>query len=387
VIEAPLSDFEFGISTRLLFGDGGAARIGEVCRRFGWTSAFVVVDPDVRRAGVADSAFRSLEESGIGTVTFAGVRPNPTDADMEKGAETFRRVRRDVIIGIGGGSAMDTAKGIALLVTSGGRIRNYDGMDKVPQAIWPLICVPTTAGTGSEVSAYISVTNDETHEKMSLGSIHNYARIAVLDPALLRTLPAPAAAASGMDALVHAVESHVSRRTNALTQLFALEAIKRISRSLEIFVQDRANPVASADMLFASCLAGIAMTHTGTGAAHAIARALGGRYNVGHGLACGVLLEPVMRFNLASAQTGYAAVAEALGVADPQAAERERAEAAVRRVAEIRLHVGLPERLTIQLSASETTPIAEWASRNAGSNPRPASADDVRTLMARVVAA
>jgi len=209
----------------------------------------------------------------------------------------------------------------------------------------------------------------------------------VLDPALLRTLPAPAAAASGMDALVHAVESHVSRRTNALTQLFALEAIKRISRSLEIFVQDRANPVASADMLFASCLAGIAMTHTGTGAAHAIARALGGRYNVGHGLACGVLLEPVMRFNLASAQTGYAAVAEALGVADPQAAERERAEAAVRRVAEIRLHVGLPERLTIQLSASETTPIAEWASRNAGSNPRPASADDVRTLMARVVAA
>lgn len=380
-----LPGFEFGIPTRLLFGNSGVARLGAVCLRFGWKSAFVVVDPDVRRVGMADSAFRSLEEHGFRTVEFTGVQPNPIDTDIERGAEVFRADQSDVVIGIGGGSAMDTAKGIALLATNGGRIREYEGTDKVPRDIRPLICIPTTAGTGSEASAQIAVTNSETHEKMSVRSIRNYARVAVLDPTLLHTLPAGVAVASGMDALVHAVESSVSRRSNALTQLFALEAIRRISRSLEIFVQDRANAFAAADMLFASCLAGIAIGNAGTGAAHAVARALGGHYNVAHGVACGVLLAPVMRFNLSSVQGEYAAVAEALGVVTPGMSERERAEAAAQRVAEIRTRIGLPERLTIRPTPSQTTAMAEWASRNAGPNPSPTSADDVRRLIAQVV--
>ena len=293
-----IPSFEFGVPTRLHVGVGAAKDLGNALRKDKFASAFVVIDPGVMWAGVAQPILHSLETVGINVTQFTHVEPDPLDRDMEAGAAEFAASPCQVVVGIGGGSAMDTAKAIALLATNGGRVRDYNGTDRVPNDPRPLILIPTTAGTGSEVTANIAVTNADTHEKMSVRSPRNYPRLAFLDPELLAELPASPAAASGMDALVHAIESYVSTRATPMTRMLAYEATRReTGHSLCGFVTNRANLEHGAQMLFGSMLAGMAISHTGTGSAHAVARALGGKYGVPHGLACALMLEPVMRFN------------------------------------------------------------------------------------------
>jgi alcohol dehydrogenase class IV len=381
----PIPSFEFGVPTRILFGCGSAKKLGESVRKFGFGSAFVVLDPGLKKGGFVEHVVASLDAVSIPYSIFTKVEQNPFDIDMEQGAHKFAANPRDAVIGIGGGSAMDTAKGIALLATNGGRIREYDGTDRVAKNSQPLICVPTTAGTGSEVTANIAVTNFETHEKMSVRSIHNYPRLALLDPELLVNLPASIAAASGMDALVHAVESYVSLRANPMTRMLAYEAVRRVGSALVRFVSNRRDIEQGAQMLFGSMLAGMVISYTGTGSAHAIARALGGKYNVVHGMACGILLEPVMRFNLPQVEERYAELGEPLGAANQGISTRARAEAAVRRVGELRAAVGLPSRLPIEVAREALSDLAEWASRSAGPNPRPTSPIDAQDLITQVV--
>lgn len=343
----PVVPFEFGVPTRIAFGRGASGSLGEWLRKLGLASAFLVIDPGVQRAGVTRKAIASLEGAKVAYQVFSGIKPDPLDVDMEAGAENFAASRKDCVVGIGGGSAMDTAKAIALLTTNGGRVRDYNGTDRVPKDLMPLICIPTTAGTGSEVTANIAVANADTHEKMSVRSPRNYPRLALLDPELLADLPAAVAAASGLDALVHAIESYVSNRSNVMTRMLAFEAMRRVGQAIERFVADPGNHELGGQMLFGSMLAGMAISHTGTGAAHAVARAIGGRYDVAHGLACGVLLEPVMRFNLEVAQARFAEIAQALGLSAVGQSEEHLAKAAITRVAQIREAVGLPRRLAI----------------------------------------
>lgn len=385
--DARLVPFSFGIPTRILFGINSAADLATECRRSGWASAFVVMDPGIQRAGVAGAALRSLADAGIEVTLFTEVEPNPVDRDIEAGAKVFAARQSDVIIGIGGGSALDTAKGIAVLATNGGQVADYDGTDKVPADAWPFVCIPTTAGTGSEVTRNISVTNAVTHDKMSIRSDRSFARLALLDPGLLVSLPRSVAAASGMDALVHAVEGYVSTRGNALTDALALEAIRLISGAIEPFVQDRSNLDLASTMLCGSCLAGMVITHTGTGIDHAIARALGGHFSLVHGVACGVLLEPVMRFNLPAVQDRYARIGDVMKVTEPGMSLRARAEAAIQRVHEIRKAVGLPDRLAVDVSGAVGREVVEAAVRNRGPNPQPATGEDVRRILAEVTAA
>lgn len=385
MIDDPVTGFEYCIPTRLIFESGGAAKLGGMLARFQYSSAFVVVDPGFHSAGLDAPILRSLDESAIPYAIYSEVEPNPVDSSMERGADEFKARRDDVIVGIGGGSAMDTAKAVAVLATNPGRLRDYDGNDKVPKNGWPLILIPTTAGTGSEANYNLSVTNVDTKEKMAVRSICNCARVALLDPALLEKLPAHVAAAAGYDALVHAVESYVSNRSTAPTRMIAYEAIRRIAPSLEPFVADRADSKSAGEMLYAASLAGMVISHTGTGAAHAVARALGGRYNVVHGVATGVLLEPVMRFNLDVVEARYAEVGDALAVTGAGMDARGRAAAAVRRIGEMRQNVGLPDRLPIRVEAAYENDLAEWASRSAGPNPRKVTPDDARMLMYEVV--
>jgi alcohol dehydrogenase class IV len=381
----PIPPFEFGVPTRLVFGAGSAKKLGESVRKLGFRSAFVVLDPGLKKGGFADHVLASLDAAEVHHSIFAKVEQNPFDTDMEEGARQYRANPCDVVVGIGGGSAMDTAKGVALLATNAGRVRDYDGTDKVPTDPTPLICVPTTAGTGSEVTANIAVTNAATHEKMSVRSSRNYSRLALLDPELLVNLPRSVAAASGMDALAHAVESYASVRANPMTRMYAYEAARRVGRALEGFVANRADVELGAQMLFGSALAGVVISITGTGSAHAVARVLGGQYNVVHGLACGVLLEPVMRFNLPQVEGRYAELAEALGVAAHGMSTRACAEAAVKRVGELRAAVGLPPRLPIDVPGNALGGLAEWASRSAGPNPRPTNVAEAAKLIAQVV--
>src|SRR5699024_8843976 len=229
--------------------------------------------------------------------TWTDLQPNPIDADVEAAVDAMRTKQHDVVLGVGGGSAQDTAKAVAVLATNGGRVRDFAGNGNVPNRSCPLVLVPTTAGTGSEVTANASITNAETQDKLAIRDSNAYARIAVLDPNLLAGLPAGPAAAAGIDALTHAIESYASVRGSEFTRSLAAEAIGRMTNSLETFVADRSDPAAASSMLFASFLAGIAISHTGTGSAHAVSRALGGRFGIAHGIGCGVALPGVMRFN------------------------------------------------------------------------------------------
>jgi alcohol dehydrogenase len=375
----------FLLPTRIELGVGIADRLGELCLESGFKSAFVVVDPGVHAAGAADGPLKSLAEAGIEVSLWMKVQPNPVDTDVEDGAAALAATPRQAVIGIGGGSALDTAKGIAVLAANTGRVRDFAGNGNVPNKAWPLVLVPTTAGTGSEVTANISITDSETHDKLALRDPNNYASLAILDPILLRGLPAAAAAAAGMDALTHAVESYVSVRASSLTRLLAYEATRLIAGSLEAFVADRAELAHATDMLYGSCLAGIAISHTGTGNAHAVARALGGPYGIPHGLGCGVALESVMRFNEPVVQEDYARLATALGVADFRASVEVNAHAAIDRVRDMRAAVGLPERLDISVDKEALLALGAWAAASSGPNPRPTSQHEACDLISAVV--
>lgn len=381
-----LATFNFQLPTQLDFAAGSSARLGELCGRNGYRSAFVVIDPGLHAIGLANEILKSLADAGIATSVWTRVQPNPITTDIEAAASSFDRSEGSVVIGIGGGSALDTAKGAAMLATNGGRLADYSGNGRVPSRAWPLILIPTTAGTGSEVSASISVTDAETKDKLAVRDMNNCAWFAVLDPELLRGLPMQVAAHSGMDALTHAVESMVSNRATPISRLFAWEAGRRINQSIEAFVADRTDEDHGANMLYASCLAGIAFSHTGTGNAHAVSRALGGRYGVVHGLGCGVALEPVMRFNLEAAAAGYAELARAFGVQDDSLDELGNAGRALARVAEIRASVGLPERLDIRVAEDEMEILAAWTVENSTPNPRKTSTEDARQLILDVIA-
>lgn len=385
--DSTLSDFSFFIPTKIEFGTGLALRLGELCRREGFRSAMVVADPAVLASRAIDQALESLNTAGLRSFTWSQVQPNPTDLDVVAGLDAFQRQEADVIVGIGGGSALDTAKGIAVLAANGGAVRDYAGGSPTPKRAWPLVLLPTTAGTGSEVTANISITDTATNEKLALRHPHNYATVAILDPSLLASLPAGAAASSGMDALTHAVESYVSVRATPLTRVLAYEATRLIGESLSPFVADRADAFHGQQMLYGSCLAGIAISHTGTGSAHAVARALGGPFGVAHGMGCAVALVPVMRFNSDAVPGRYAELAVALGVADPHASVADNALRAVRRVNEIRDSSGIPERLDLDVTADMLPNLAQWTAQNAGPNPRPTSLSDAESLIREVIRA
>jgi alcohol dehydrogenase len=385
--ESPLGALSFYLPTRIELGAGIADRLGEYCAEQGFRSAFVVVDPGVHSSGAADEPLRSLEKQGLAVTLWTQVQPNPVDTDVEAAATALGADPRDVVVGIGGGSALDTAKGIAVLAANPGKVRDFAGNGNVPNKAWSLILVPTTAGTGSEVTANISITDSQTHDKLALRDPNNYASLAILDPTLLRGLPAGAAAAAGMDALTHAIESYVSVRSTALTKMMAEEATRLIGGSIEAFVADRSDLVHATAMLYGSCLAGIAISHTGTGNAHAVARALGGPYGIPHGLGCGVALESVMRFNEATVREDYAQLATALGVNDPGASAEANAHAAIDRVGALRAAVGLPERLDIVVEEETLGALSEWAAANAGPNPRATSQLDARELIRAIVLA
>lgn len=379
--------FEYGVPTRILFGPGSAAEVGQLCLRSGYSSAFVVMDPFLATSPVTEGFRSGLEDAGIGFTTFTGVQPNPVDTDIEAAADAFLDGDFDVVIGLGGGSSLDTAKGVAILATNKGRIRDFDGNEKVPAASAACICVPTTAGTGSEVTGNISVTNSDSQAKMAIRSEYAYPRYAVLDPTLVASLPRQVAASAGMDALVHAVESYTSTRATPLSRLIAFDATRRIAQWLPRFVADRADPAAASEMLYASCLAGMNLTNTGTGAAHAIARALGGHYGIVHGLACGVLIVPVMQFNSEVAASGYASLAGAFGLtgSDPGGADEVvLAKAVIEKVMELRAEIGLPAMLPITVERAKEAVIAAWAAANFGPNPRPGTPEDVLRILAQV---
>src|SRR5437016_12809698 len=235
----PLRPFDFHVPTRVVFGAGALDRLGELARELGASHVLLVTDPGIREAGPPQRAMASLREAGLEVFLFDAVEQNPTSRHVEAGAMFARPLGIDLIVSVGGGSAMDCAKGINFLVTNGGHMADYKGFGKAKKPMLPSIGVPTTAGTGSEAQSYALIADDQTHLKMACGDRKAAFRIAILDPELTVSQPAKVTALTGIDALSHAIESYVTTRRNPLAQMFAREAWKLLEANLEQVV---ANP-------------------------------------------------------------------------------------------------------------------------------------------------
>lgn len=380
-----IAPFEYHMSTRMLFGPGTARQAGSEARKLGASRVLLVADPGVERAGSAAQVLESLHAAQLEVGVFNDVESNPRDVAVDRLAQRVCAERCETLVAVGGGSAIDSAKGAATVVAGGGSIRDYEG-GGVTIPIHPVIAIPTTAGTGAEVTGYISVTNTEKHYKMTVGcSPLCLPRVALLDPEMLAGLPAGVAAASAMDALSHAVEGYLSPRATALTDMMAIRAIELISGSLERFVANRSDLDPASDMMLGSMLAGIVIS-VGCGIGHALARALGGRFDLHHGLACGVLLAHHMLYKLPVRKAKLADVARAMGVRTETMSTAEAAERGIEIIRELCRRIGLPGDLrNLKATEADIQAVAKVGLSNSVGNPREATLEEVMAIFREIL--
>ncbi|MDW8309228.1 MAG: iron-containing alcohol dehydrogenase [Verrucomicrobiales bacterium] len=374
--------FDFQTRTRVVFGAGALEQLGELTRGLPAQRVLLVTDPGLVAAGHAPRAQRILERAGVRVTVFDRVRENPTTRCVEDCVAVARAAGIEALIGLGGGSALDTAKGCNFLLTNGGRMEDYRGIGRASRPMLPFIAIPTTAGTGSELQCATLIADEHTHQKMACLDPKCAARVAVLDPELTLSQPARVTACSGLDAIAHAVESAVTTKRNALSERLSRRAFELCAGAFPVVLREPQNLEARARMQLGAALAGAAIENSMLGAAHAAANPLTAHFDVTHGLAVGLMLPHVVRFNAveATARGIYATLAQAAGLSDGALLPEE---ALARRLEEWLALTGLPRSLgECGVSRADIPMLASEAARQwtAGFNPRPVGAVDFVTL-------
>ena len=329
--------FEFQPRTRVIFGQGTSERTGAVARDLGFRRTLLVADAGVVQAGHVASVARSLDAAGIDVIPFHEFGVNPDGAMMERGRAFAAGFAVDSIIGLGGGSSLDSAKGINFLLTNGGVMADYRGYGKAATPLLPMIGIPTTAGTGSEAQSYAVLADAATHMKMACGDPSAAFKVAILDPVLTRTTPRAVTAMAGFDAIAHAVETAVTAKRTALSAAFSQQSWRLLTDNFERVLSHPDDIEARAAMQLGAHFAGMAIEQSMLGAAHACANPLTARFNLTHGLALAILLPHVVRWNGAVAREQYGALVDARG---PDASET-----LVRKLEELRAAGDLPTSL------------------------------------------
>ncbi|MBI5758515.1 MAG: iron-containing alcohol dehydrogenase [Planctomycetales bacterium] len=309
--------FDYQPRTRVVFGSGTIGRLGELVRELGGQRVLLVTDHGLEAAGHVSLAEKTLRTSGLDVTLFDEVHANPTAADVHAGLDVAREAKIDFIVGLGGGSSMDCAKGINFMLTNGGRMADYAGYGKATKSMLPMIAVPTTAGTGSEAQSYAIIADVHSHMKMACGDPKASVRIAILDPDLTLSMPASVTAATGIDAISHAVESYVTTKRNPVSQLFSRQAWQLLYRGFPAVLHNPQNRDARAAMLLGAHLAGAAIENSMLGATHALANPLSAHFGITHGVAIGILLPHVVRFNGPVVNRLYADLASDAGLCPP----------------------------------------------------------------------
>jgi len=304
--------FQFTAFARLRFQSGGIQFLGEEVKALGGKKVFLVTDPGVKKSGILERALKSLQKDGIPCAVFDEVEANPSSQTVEKGFGLYKQNDCDILVALGGGSAIDTTKAIGILATHPDPIFKYEGANKVTNPIPPLIAIPTTAGTGSEVTGASVITDKARKYKAAIRSPYLIPKVALLDSELLLTLPPAVLAATGMDAYTHAYECFVSSATNPVSQALAFDSMRLIQRNLRRFYANPDNLEAAEAMMVASTMAGIAFFNGRVGIVHAMAHPLGGHFNVPHGVANAVLLPFCMDYARLAAPELFSRIAEAM---------------------------------------------------------------------------
>ncbi|RLC97815.1 MAG: hypothetical protein DRI65_18970, partial [Chloroflexota bacterium] len=333
---------EFYLSTRIIYQQGSVDQVGELSKSLQLSKIQVVTDPGVVGSGILEVILPHMEAAGIETIIFDDIVPNPTIASVDQAVKQFRASGCDGVIGVGGGSALDAAKSVAALINNPGSAFEYLGVDTLKNDSVPSICIPTTAGTGAEITdvAVLSVPDEKL--KMGIRSAQIAPTIALLDPALTLTLPAGPTRDSGLDALTHAIESYISVNSWQATDALTLKAIELIGTHLRTAVHNGSNIEARDGMLLASLMAGMGFHNTKLCLVHAITGPLGGMYNVPHGGSNAIVLPHAMKFLLPGAIEKFAVIAQALGENISGLSLREAAEKAVFAVETLAKDTGLP---------------------------------------------
>ena len=302
---------------RLVFGNGNVAQTGELARELGATRALLVTDAGIVAAGHAGRVRENLEAAGIGVSVFDRSKENPTTACVEECVAVAKVDAIDFIIGLGGGSSMDTAKGCNFILTNGGAMKDYWGIGKASQPMLPSIMIPTTAGTGSECQSFALIADNATHQKMACGDPKAMAKVAILDPELTLSQPPRVTACTGIDAIAHAVETAVTRKRNETSLKYSRAAFQMMLESFSRVLESPDDLHARGQMLLGAAYAGTAIEHSMLGAAHSAANPLTAHYNVVHGQAVGMMLPHVVRFNAVdeTIADGYAALVKDTAVA------------------------------------------------------------------------
>jgi alcohol dehydrogenase len=374
-------DFDFLPLTRVVYGAGTIRQLGQHAADLGGKRVVLVSDVHLVAVGHVDRAIQSLREAKLQPVVFDHAEENPTTRTVDECAQFARENRVDLIVGLGGGSSMDCAKGCNFILTNGGRMQDYWGTGKATKPMLPMIAVPTTAGTGSEAQSFALIADATTHQKMACGDKKAAARVAILDPELTATMPASVTSATGIDAISHAVETYVTTRRNPLSQAFSREAWRLLEANFETVLRDPNNIEARGAMLLGANFAGTAIENSMLGATHACANPLTAHLGLAHGVAIGLMLPHVVRFNGPVVEHAYA---ELMGLASLDVADFEDAAGCLAaRITELVAESGQPHRLADCGLDRELIPVLadeamrQWTGKF---NPRPLSHKDFMEL-------
>jgi len=374
----------FRTTRRILFGAGSAEKTGTEAQLLKAKKALIITDPGVIQAGLLEGIEKSLQSVGIPFAIFDGVEPDPRIEVVEKSAEKAKKEGMDLIIGFGGGSSLDIAKVTSVMVANPGKIDSFFGIDLVPNPGVPVILIPTTAGTGSEVTP-IAILSD-TKEKLKKGIVSPtlFPEVALVDPKLTIGLPPSVTAFTGMDALTHAIEAYYSVNATGLSDLLAIRAMELISKNLRMAYAYGENLSARSNMMEGSLLAGIAFANAGVGAVHAFAYPLGGEFHLAHGLTNTLMLPYVMRYNILGCPYKFAQMAKAFGEKVEGLSELDAAETAVKFVERLSDDLRVPRRLRdVGIPEKAIPGLAEAAmkvTRLLANNPRKISLEDANAI-------
>ncbi|HEY2892775.1 MAG TPA: iron-containing alcohol dehydrogenase [Pirellulales bacterium] len=375
--------FDYQPRTRIVFGPGKIDALGALAGELGARRALLVSDPGIVAAGHAQRGLDSLARAGIEVSLFDGVAENPTTANVDAGVAVARRYEPELIVGLGGGSSMDCAKGINFVYTNGGNMRDYRGVGKATRAMLPMIAVPTTAGTGSETQSFALISDATTHVKMACGDKKASFRVALLDPELTRSQPARVTALTGIDAVAHAIESYVTRVRNPVSLAFSREAWLLVGENFARVLDDPQDLEARSGMQLGACFAGLAIENSMLGAAHALANPLTTHYQVVHGQAVSLMLPHVIRFNGAQFGHWYRDLLEGTGGSNGFPKPETGAEGLAQFVTSLSAKAGLNTRLAEcgvarnDLERLAKDAATQWTS---GFNPRPVHEGDLVSL-------
>ena len=292
-----MSLFSFSVPQNITFGKGALDKIPDAVSRMKLAKAFIVSGPHLNKSGLVDRLASKLEEAGVSSERFTETEGNPSTDTVEKAAACFKESGADLIVAFGGGSPLDVAKAVAVLGSYGCKITDYEGVGKVPGPVVPILAIPTTAGTGSEVTAFSVITDHSRDYKLTVGSEFLLPEAVILDPDLITTVPEKTAAYCGVDAMVHALESYISLASSLFSDMCALQALELLGKNIRAYVADRSRADAAEGMLLGSLFAGIAFSHARLGDVHAMSHPVSAFFDVPHGLANAVLLPTVVEFN------------------------------------------------------------------------------------------